>query len=108
MKNKSSIGLLIICCFLGIFLVYGGKESRIETISTVINISDVSGRVIIEGNAELDAFPNKTGNGTLGNPYVIQNLTIDGNFTDYCIFIRDTDKYLTIFRCFYVNSTSMV
>jgi hypothetical protein len=32
------------------------------------------GTILIDGNDELDKFPNKTGNGIPGNPYVIKNL----------------------------------
>jgi len=53
----------------------------------------------IIGNTEMGLFPNKTGAGTLGNPYIIEDLVI--NATDiYCgIYLRGITVYLEIINC---------
>ncbi len=47
----------------------------------------------------LDAFPNKTGLGTVGNPYIIKDMVIDAGGSGYGISISFTTKYLTIENC---------
>jgi len=61
--------------------------------------------IIINNNYEL----NKTatsGNGTLSNPYIIEDFTINGNGSLYCILINNTNKFFTIKDCTLFNSTN--
>lgn len=62
--------------------------------------------VIINGNSELGAYPGITGNGTLGNPYIIADWDIDAGSSGPCIEIRNTDMYVTITNCTVTNSVS--
>lgn len=59
----------------------------------------------IDGNAELVAFPDKTGNGIIGDPYVIENLTIEANGVDYGIFIIGIDKPTIVNNCSITGSS---
>ncbi|MFO7619347.1 MAG: Ig-like domain-containing protein [Thermoplasmata archaeon] len=42
---------------------------------------------------------NATGNGTVWNPWVIENLEINGTGFGYCIYIGNTTDYFTIRNC---------
>ncbi|MFX1376080.1 MAG: nitrous oxide reductase family maturation protein NosD [Promethearchaeota archaeon] len=44
------------------------------------------------------------GNGTSGNPYIIENLTINGQLSGSCIFVRDSNKYFKIRNCTVFNA----
>jgi nitrous oxidase accessory protein NosD len=57
--------------------------------------------IIISGDADLLVYP---GNGSMGNPYIIGDLVIDGGDEYSCIDISSTTKYLTIENCTFVNS----
>ncbi|MFX0037668.1 MAG: nitrous oxide reductase family maturation protein NosD [Candidatus Hermodarchaeota archaeon] len=46
------------------------------------------------------------GDGTLENPYIIENITIDGQSLGNCIEIRDSDDYFIIRNCTLYNSGS--
>jgi parallel beta-helix repeat protein len=60
----------------------------------------------IDGNAALDAFPDKTGGGTRENPYIIENLEIDAGGGGNCITIQNTTKWLVIRNCTLVGGTT--
>jgi parallel beta-helix repeat protein len=51
-------------------------------------------KIVINGNSELDAFENKTGEGTTDDPYNIRDLYINANWNGSAILIQNTDKYL--------------
>jgi parallel beta-helix repeat protein len=59
--------------------------------------------ITIDGNAALDTFCT-LGDGTFGNPYIIENYSIDG-LGNEGIDIRNTDKYLEIRNCKVENGT---
>jgi len=65
--------------------------------------------IVITSNDKFRQMANKEGwkgNGTVGNPYIIENLEIDGAGckTSYsCINIADTDVYFVITNCVLVN-----
>ena len=48
------------------------------------------------------------GNGTQGNPYIIENITIDGQNSGNCIEIRDSNKYFIIRNCTLYNSGTAI
>ncbi|MFX0098028.1 MAG: PKD domain-containing protein [Candidatus Hodarchaeota archaeon] len=73
---------------------------------TPSNMTTFHPPITINGNAELVAFPNKTGNGTSGNPYVIENLTIDAGGVGSCIEINNTSIPLVISNCTVSNSSA--
>ncbi|MFX0098255.1 MAG: right-handed parallel beta-helix repeat-containing protein [Candidatus Hodarchaeota archaeon] len=55
--------------------------------------------IFLEGNAALDAFPNKTGSGNATDPYVIQGLEIDAGGNGSCILLNNTNRSLIIKEC---------
>lgn len=60
--------------------------------------------IIISNNSDLkDA--STSGNGSQSNPYIIEDVSINGNGSLYCISINNTNKFFTIRRCTLYNST---
>ncbi len=47
---------------------------------------------------------NPLANGTEADPYIIENLEIDGSGSGYCIFIENTNKFFIIRNCTLENS----
>jgi len=72
------------------------KDHRIR-ISSNENIS-------INGNFELSQI-SSSGNGTELNPYVIEDLMINGQNDIYCMLIENTDKYFVIENCSFFNAS---
>lgn len=60
--------------------------------------------IYFDGNTDLDNFSNKTGSGTLNDPYIIKNLEIDADSIGSGIEIKNTDRYLIIINCTIENS----
>ena len=48
--------------------------------------------IYLDGNTDLDNFSNKTGSGTLNDPYIIKNLEIDADSIGSGIEIKNTDS----------------
>ena len=72
-----------------------------------LKISAVSGKIYIDGNSGWAAFKaagNCTGNGTYAEPYVIEDLVIDGEFWENGILINNSDVYFKIKNCSVYNS----
>ena len=63
--------------------------------------------IYIDGNTDLDNFSNKTGSGTLNDPYIIKNLEIDADNIGSGIEIKNTDKHLIIINCTIENSGTL-
>ncbi|MHA1996562.1 MAG: NosD domain-containing protein, partial [Promethearchaeota archaeon] len=55
--------------------------------------------IFIDGNAELSAFPDKSGSGTLIDPYVIRDLVISARGGKHCMKISNTNLPLTLINC---------
>ncbi|MHA1727526.1 MAG: NosD domain-containing protein [Promethearchaeota archaeon] len=63
--------------------------------------------VYIDGNSALDDFLNKTGAGTIGDPYIFEDLEIDAVGVGSCIEIRNTNRYLIIRNCTLMYSAAL-
>ncbi len=61
-----------------------------------------------DGVKNWTAFPDKTGSGTFGDPYVIQNFEINAGGAVSGIYIRDSDVYVEIVECSCILSTSIL
>ncbi len=59
----------------------------------------------IDGNAALDAFPDKIGGGTRENPYIIENFEIDAGGIGNCIAVQNTTKWLVIRNCTLIGAS---
>ncbi|MFX1407379.1 MAG: NosD domain-containing protein [Promethearchaeota archaeon] len=72
-----------------------------------LKISAVSGKIHITNNSGWAAFRaagNCTGQGIFSNPYVIQDLEIDGGHSGSCIWIENSNVYFKIANCKVYNS----
>ena len=75
---------------------------------------DLTGSPIFIDDSDPDYNWSKTatdndwcnGLGTWNDPYIIENVTIDGQDSDSCITITDSNKYFIIRNCTFYNSTS--
>ena len=67
-----------------------------------VKTSKVSGPIFISGNSGWVDFRddgNCTGSGTHSDPYVIEDLVIDGGLSGSCILIKDSNEYFIIRNC---------
>jgi len=70
-----------------------------------LKISAVSGKIHIDNNwTAAEAAGICTGNGTYSNPYIIEDLVIDGGGSGSCIMIENSDVYFRIENCSVYNS----
>ena len=110
------ITLGILLAFLPIFINNPRFTARDRDITSTYNnefdhenlkLSAVSGKIHIDGNSGWTAFKaagNCTGNGTISEPYVIEDLEIDGEGSGSCIFIENSDVYFRIENCTLYNA----
>jgi parallel beta-helix repeat protein/VCBS repeat-containing protein len=62
---------------------------------------NVIGPIRINSNTEFDVAHNVTaGNGTQGNPWIIENYDINGTGYGYCIYIGNTTDYFEVRNCY--------
>ena len=76
----------------------GENELRTSTISGKISVSSNSGWTNLKNAGKC------TGLGTSSDPYVIENIEIDGGGSGSCILIENSDVYFKIENCTLYNS----
>ena len=86
----------------------GGSQDYLPiwNIQTPIAIDDLPGSPINWAWAVSQAWCS--GSGTSGAPYVIENLIIDGEGIDNCIFIQNSNKHFIIQNCRLYNSGTVM
>ncbi len=101
-KKKKTLSLLFIflifLSFSSIIFNNDTTENKTE-INKIIQTSDIINPIFIDGNSDLAAHPNVTGNGLIGDPYIIENFSFVGSGEDSAILIRDIDRPLIIRNC---------
>jgi parallel beta-helix repeat protein len=64
-------------------------------------------RVVISGNADWNTLATTedwcSGSGTSNAPYIIDNIEVDANTTDYCMFIYNTNVHFIVRNCIFKN-----
>ncbi|MFX0101928.1 MAG: right-handed parallel beta-helix repeat-containing protein [Candidatus Hodarchaeota archaeon] len=70
---------------------------KIENSSSIHASATPHPEISIDGDAELETFPNKTGSGTEADPYMISNLLINGSHPT--IEVRNINAHLIIDGC---------
>ena len=114
-KNKIfiplEIFLIVLLMFgvIGLTLINFYKTSETSVPSNFNNmklkISQVSGKIHIDNNwTAAKSAGICTGDGNYSNPYVIEDLVIDGGGTGSCIFIENSDEVFKIENCTLLNS----
>ena len=84
------------------------KRVKQNYINDKIQAAKLYSPISIKGDAELDAFPDKTGNGSLNNPYIIRDLEIDAGGVGSAIEIHNTKKYLVLLNLTVYNPGSVL
>ena len=96
------IAVGIIFTFIPIFNNYD-KGSEFGSINN-LSLSKVSGKIYINNNwTDVKATEICTGLGTSSDPYVIEDLTIDGGGSGSCILIQYSTVYFRIENCTIYN-----
>ena len=116
-KNNKRIILLtlgIVFTFSAISICNFNFTARPSNYSSPINFdyenlkfSKISGPISITGNsgwANAQSTGICTGNGTHSDPYVIEDLVINGGGSGSCIFIKNSNVYFKIENCSVYNS----
>ena len=109
MRIKKPIFLLVAISFFLIAAFFAGNyyvEIESGSNSNMNNLhypllAEDHDPISIDGNAELAIFISNeglSGDGTLGNPYIIEDFTINAN-SNNGIEISNTDAYITIQNC---------
>ena len=85
--------------------LYAGYSDDIDVDYENVKLSKVSGKIHINNNWT-DAWNAGicTGNGTYSDPYVIEDLVIDGEGSGSCILIENSNEYFKIENCTVYNS----
>ena len=106
----------IILIALGIFIAFSilnndnlnfntGNSDEINLDNEYIETSAVSGIIHIDNNwTAAKGALICTGNGIYSDPYVIEDFVIDGEFSESCILIENSDVYFKIENCTVYNS----
>ena len=121
MKSNIKLKIIIILITLGILFalvpkitinpsLIVGNKNVINLDNENLKISAVSGKIHIDDNspsinwtvAKKDGIC--TGNGTYSDPYVIEDLEIDGEGSGSCIWIDNSEVYFRIENCTLFNS----
>ncbi|MBN1215623.1 MAG: right-handed parallel beta-helix repeat-containing protein [Candidatus Lokiarchaeota archaeon] len=101
-KKKKTLSLLFILLMVLSFssIIFNNDTTENKTeINEIIQTSDVINPIFIDGNGDLATHPNVTGNGLIGDPYIIENFSFVGSGEDSAILIRDIDRPLIIRNC---------
>jgi parallel beta-helix repeat protein len=118
-RKTKTIGLLILGIFLALSPIFSSitvnsKKSSEYSVITLeknnLKISAVSGPIYID-----DTNPSSnwsiaknagicTGNGTYSEPYIIEDLVIDGGGSGSCIWIENSNVYFRVENCTVYNS----
>ena len=115
-KMKSNLKIKIILIVLGIFIVSSMSNNDNLNFNAGISIdfnfegkmlktSAVSGKIHIDNNwTAAESAGICTGLGIYSNPYVIEDLVIDGGGSGSCILIENSNVYFKIENCTLHNS----
>ena len=99
----------IITTNLSFFMANSNKSSEysddISLDNDSLKLAKISGKIHIDNNwSAAEAAEICTGNGTYSEPYVIEDLVIDGGGSGSCIEIENSDVFFKIENCTVYNS----
>ena len=114
MKKKSSILIIVLICF---SILYGqfnrsdgfrvltegmGENNELKT----ANDWDLTNKIVIDNNWSdtRDTYDWCSGSGTSNEPYTIENITMNMQYTDGCIEIRNTNDFFIIKNSSFLNT----
>ncbi len=109
MKRQKELIFLLTIFLLTCILSYNMWFTSSKFVETDQNesesLSTCSAGLAIVGDLSLSLAASR-GNGSKMNPYIIENLTINGWGKDYVIIIRDTTAYFMLQHCTVFNGTT--
>ncbi|MGA1821386.1 MAG: right-handed parallel beta-helix repeat-containing protein [Thermoplasmatota archaeon] len=114
MRSLIAVNLLLIMILSSFSNITAGTDhedpEEVETISSIPFTSGPESHdpIFLWGNTNLNNTASAegwSGNGTDANPYVVENLSIDGQSIYECIFIRDTTLHILIRDCVLFNNS---
>jgi hypothetical protein len=82
-------------------------ESEQNFIIKISNRNETIDPIIIDGNWSLTAQTYNwcSGTGEIGDPFIIEDISINGNNSSYCLFINNSyNEYFKIENCTFYNS----
>lgn len=86
---------------------YLGYSNNIKFDKNVLKISTISGKIHINNNwSAAKSAGICMGSGSYSDPYVIENIIIDGKGVGSCILIENSDAFFKIENCTVYNSGS--
>ncbi|MHA1453796.1 MAG: right-handed parallel beta-helix repeat-containing protein, partial [Promethearchaeota archaeon] len=113
MNNKKRFLNQSIWFVIIVLIVFSSNNAEINPNSNLDLVVDVDSRIKsannlpkiqIDGNSQLDDFENKTGLGSIDNPYIIENYTIDAGNIGSAVSIQNTDRYVVLSNLTVTNS----
>jgi len=107
MKDKK-IALLLLLCFLNLKFSIGNfqliEQSEYSAHHKVLTINNhAMSSLILDGNAELDAYCTGTDGLIPETAHVIENITIDAMGTGDCLLLLNISRFLIIRNCSFLN-----
>ncbi len=111
MKSKNVIKTIFLI-FFGVILLSSAINVNIfntmrndNDLGEKLNFSKISEKIHINNNwSAAEAAGICTGNGTSTDPYLIEDLEIDGGGVGSCIFIENANDYFMILNCTLTNA----
>lgn len=113
MKSKNKIKIFFLTLFIILFSIsfLNLHNTNLSTenleFDKNLELSKVSGKIDLDGNSawiDLKNAGNCTGSGNSTDPYVIENLIINGSGVGSCILIQNSDVHFIILNCTIFNS----
>lgn len=117
MKRNFKISIIVLSILLALSLIFNtnsilgiygmrlGERDDITFDNDYLNRSEFSERIHINNNwTEAWEAGICTGNGIYSDPYIIEDLVIDGGGQGYCILIENSNVYFKIENCTVYNS----
>jgi len=115
MKNKIKLSILLIFCFWGILGFFSNEinQNSMKTYEDPSISAFYFGPIIIDDDGgtsgsitwdEAVTYSWCSGAGFQNNPYIINDLTIDGSDSSDCLIIKDSSAYFVVQNSYFYNS----
>lgn len=108
MWKKIAVVIILGMMIFGVFDCVKGERVDTPTTTPIVSPKGYTTHppIFITGNTNFTSANGVTGgNGTAGNPYIIEGWSIDSGGTNYAISIYDTYKYFVVRNCYIYNGS---
>ena len=110
MKRKVTIILCVFLIFSSGFVLFDVEEEAEGKIVEQNGLMyTIHAPIRIDSDADFGIGVNgvSAGDGSLGTPWIIENLEIDGTGFGYCIYIGNTTDYFEVRDCYLHNASGI-